>query len=89
LSAERTGFLTTCAQLGINAWATDRRAIEHYISDEAAKRVFGETYRALAPFEERGACRPVWAKADSWRAAREMTEADLMGTDVGRFLAGL
>lgn len=86
LAANRQEFLNGCGQLQIAAAATDRRALEHYMSDRAVKLAFGDTYRALNQFEERSAVNPVWSKNESWRAAREMTKDELLSTDVGRFL---
>jgi hypothetical protein len=83
---ERSEFLAACAGLGIHAVATDRRAMEHYISDSAAKTAFGDKFRSLADFEDRASVSPIWGKWESWRAAREMTRDELLQTDVGQFL---
>jgi hypothetical protein len=86
LAQARAEFLESCGRLTIRSAATDKRAIEHYISDRAAKLVFGEKYRALTAFEDRAKVTPIWAKSTTWRAAREMTRAELLETDVGLFL---
>lgn len=82
----RSEFLAACADLGIHAEATVRRAMEHYISDGATKMAFGDKYRSLAEFEDRASVSPIWGKSESWRAAREMTKDELLKTDVGQFL---
>ncbi len=82
----RSEFLAACMALGIHAVATDRRAMEHYISDHAAKMAFGDKFRSLAEFEDRASVSSIWGKSESWRAAREMTKQELLQTDVGQFL---
>jgi energy-coupling factor transporter ATP-binding protein EcfA2 len=82
----RAEFLAACAALNIRAAATDRRAIEHYISDRAAKMAFGDKFRSLSEFEERASASPIWGKSETWRAAREMTKGELLQTDVGQLL---
>jgi hypothetical protein len=87
LAPKRVFFLEACARSGIRAMATERRAIENYITDRAAKLAFGEAFRALANFEDRAKIPVVWGKPETWRAAREMTREELLQTDVGRFLS--
>jgi energy-coupling factor transporter ATP-binding protein EcfA2 len=89
LAQNRRAFLDGCGELGIRALATDRRAFENYLNDRAVKIAFGDKYRALGEFEVRGGVNPVWAKADNWRAAREMSRDELLATDVGGFLQAL
>ena len=89
MDPKRIAFLEECGRLGIRAAATARRAMENYMADRALKAAFGEAYRALGEFEQRTAVSPIWAKADSWRAAREMTKEELLATDVGTFLKEL
>jgi predicted ATPase len=82
----RVEFLAACARINIRAAASERRAIEHYIADRAAKIAFGEKYRSLSEFEDRARVSPIWSKSETWRAAREMTKDELLSTDVGQFL---
>jgi predicted ATPase len=87
LSRERADFLTMCARLGFQAHATERRALENYLTDAAIKAVKGQKYSALAPFATLGA--RDWAKPENWRIVREMRWEDLENTDVGLFLSRL
>jgi ABC-type multidrug transport system ATPase subunit len=86
LEAVRSDFLNACTELNIRAIASARRAMEHYISDRAAKIAFGEKFRSLTEYEGRSNVLPIWGKSESWRAAREMTKEELLQTDVGQFL---
>jgi predicted ATPase len=84
ISKDRQEFLAACKEAGITAVATERRALEHYLPDSAIKAAFGSKYRALHPFEDRSTPPVVWAKSESWRAAREMTADELAACDIGR-----
>jgi hypothetical protein len=44
---------------------------------------------ALTPFEDRRQVEPRWSKGENWRIVRRMTNEDLYGTDLGRFLEAL
>ncbi len=89
LPAERDAFFRDCQALGFAVHATDLRAFENYLTQAAVQSVMGPKYRALGPYELLKDVAPSWAKADNWRIARHMTEADMRGTDVGKFLATL
>lgn len=89
LSANRREFLSQCARLNIRAMATQRRALENYFPDRAVKAAFSPSYKALGEFQARSEVNPIWAKADNWRIAREMTGEELLATDVGEFLRTL
>lgn len=89
LSAERRAFIRACRKARVTCHVLERRAMENYLSDAAVKRIKGETYRALEPYEARKDVNPVWAKSENWRIAREMSLDDLKGTDLGRFLKSL
>lgn len=83
----RRAFAEACARVGITALVTERRAIENYLTDAALKAAFGPSFRSLAAFERLKDATVGWSKAMNWRAAREMTEAEILSTDVGQFLA--
>jgi predicted ATPase len=87
LSEARAAFLELCKSVHITCHALDRRAIENYFSDDAVKRVMGDKYKALGPFDKLKDASPCWAKEENWRIAREMSLTDLKETDLGRFLA--
>jgi len=89
LPATRDAFLHDCQALGFAAHATDLRAFENYLTQTAIQSVMGPKYRALGPYEPLKDVAPSWAKADNWRIARAMADADVLGTDVGKFLASL
>lgn len=86
LSVDRAKFMSLCEELGISAHATQRRAFDNYLSDEAIQRVKGERYSALGPHERLGDRQPAWAKHEGWRIAREMAWEDIKDTDIGAFL---
>lgn len=89
IEAPIAGFADVCQELGITCHLTDRRAIENYLVQAAVRKVEGEKYRALQPYERLQDVSPCWSKAENWRIAREMCSRDLEGTDVGQFLHGL
>lgn len=89
LARDRKGFFTTCQGAKIKCLVLERRAIENYFTDEAVKKVKGEKYQALEPYQLLSAVSPSWGKAENWRIAREMSLDDLEGTDLGKFLRSL
>jgi hypothetical protein len=86
LGASREGFAAVCAKVRIACHVLERRAIENYLWDSAVKKVKGDRYRALAPYEKISEVSPAWSKAENWRIAREMNKQDLENTDLGAFL---
>lgn len=89
ISPARKRFLEDCESLGYKARATTLRAFENYLPEHAVKKVKGDAYRALAPYERLQDLTPAWGKAENWRMAREMTKDELLTTDVGQFLDSL
>lgn len=86
ISDQRASFLAKCRELGFSAHATELRATENYLSDDAIKSTIGADHSALAPFERLRDRRTGWSKSDNWRAAREMSIADIESTDIAQFL---
>jgi hypothetical protein len=82
----RAGFLTACKNVGITCHLTERRATENYLTDAAIKRALGSHRRQLDPYESLKTVPSAWPKSNSWKAAAEMTSADLKDTDIGKFL---
>ncbi len=89
LEAHRAAFVEVCEKAKINCHVLDRRAIENYFSDEAVKKVKGNKYRALGPFEKLKDTSPAWGKEENWRIAREMTIDEVKKTDLEEFLDSL
>lgn len=90
LASDRQGFTTTCAKLGIHCHVLDRRALENYLPDRAIKDVKGNAYSQLQPYDRLADVQNSWGKAENWRIARAMTEAELTATgDLGAFLQAL
>jgi predicted ATPase len=89
LEAGRAAFVEACEKAKINCYVLDRRAIENYLSDKAVKKVKGDKYRALQPYEKLKDSSPAWGKEENWRIAREMTKDELIATDLGKFLGSL
>ena len=89
LAPDRAGFSMACANASISCCVLERRAIENYFTDEAVKKVKGNKYRSLGPFESLKAVSPSWGKEENWRIAREMNKTDWINTDLGQFLNSL
>ena len=87
LPPDIAAFVEICNKLHIDCHVLKRRAIENYLSESAIQTVKGTKYRALTPFESLTDADPSWAKDENWRIAREMTLAELAGSDLGEFLA--
>jgi hypothetical protein len=83
---DRLAFQEVCARLGIGCSILNRRSLDNYLSDGAVKRVKGDKYRALGPYESLNQLSPAWSKAEGWRMAMEMSLTELDGTDLGEFL---
>jgi predicted ATPase len=83
------GFVEACRDARVECKVLDFRALENYLSERAIKHVMGDKRRALLPYEKLGNVSPSWPKTDDWRIAREMTRAELDGTDLGEFLGRL
>lgn len=86
LDANRAGFVEICRKIGIHCKVLDRRATENYFPDSAVKKMKGQNYRALGPYEKLNEISPSWSKTENWKIAREMTLDDLNSTDLGEFL---
>jgi ABC-type cobalamin/Fe3+-siderophores transport system ATPase subunit len=85
MAADRAAFQKICESVGIDCLATERRSLENYFPDKDIKKVLGQTFTALAPFE-----RPdKWNKSENWRIAQSMDWSDLERTDVGKWLSAI
>jgi ABC-type Na+ transport system ATPase subunit NatA len=89
LSADREGFAEACKKAGIPCHVLERRATENYFSEVAIKKVKGDKYRALGPYERLRDADPAWAKSENWRIVREMKPSELESTDLGKFVERL
>lgn len=89
LDSRRQDFVEVCKRVEIGCYVLDHRAIENYFSDRAVKKVKGDKYGALHPWQALKDANPAWAKEENWRIAREMTREEIDQTDLGRFLASL
>jgi hypothetical protein len=89
LDRRRAAFKKLCDNANITCHILDRRAIEHYFPNHAIKKVKGDAYRALQPYEQFEPPFPKWAKSENWQIAREMFPSDLEQTDLGDFLKSL
>jgi len=86
LESRRREFLDICNSRSILAHALDRRATENYFPDKIVKRVFGQKYRGLEPYEKMDDVEPHWSKSQNWKLAAAMSLEEIMDTDLGRFL---
>lgn len=89
LEPGRAAFKKLCDQADITCHILERRATENYFPDCAIKKVKGDSYRALQPYEQFKSPFPKWAKSENWQIARAMVPSDLDGTDLGDFLQSL
>ena len=89
LARDRKAFVEICKKARIKCHVLERRAIENYFTDEAVKKVKGEKYNTLEPYQLLAEADLAWGKAENWRIAREMSLDGLRGTDLGRFLKSL
>jgi ABC-type cobalamin/Fe3+-siderophores transport system ATPase subunit len=90
LSSERAGFVKACERAKVkNCHVLERRATENYLTEDAIKAVKKDEYRALGHYENLDDVSPHWGKAENWRIARQMSPADIEGTDLGDFLKSL
>lgn len=89
LARPRRAFVETCENLKIPCHVLKYRATENYLSDRAVKKIKGEKYKALEPYQKLNDISPAWAKNENWRIAREMTKAEINSTDLGEFLSNL
>ena len=60
-----------------------------YFPEQAIQKALGPGKAALEPFERLGDLPNRWPKSQSWRITREMTMADVDGTDLGDLLTDL
>jgi hypothetical protein len=85
----RQDFAQVCRELKIKCHILERRATENYVLDRAVKKVNGDNFKGLGPYERLSDVSPNWGKAENWRIAREMALDELGGTDHGAILGGL
>lgn len=86
LESAREGFASDCAAVGIRCHVLERRSLENYFTEQAINSLYGPGAAALGPYDPTP---PGWKKADNWRIARSMSQADIANTDLGHFLASL
>ena len=65
MTATRAQFINDCQALGFKTHSTALRAFENYLPEHAIKRILGNSYRALAPYERLEDAQPAWAKAET------------------------
>ena len=78
----RQQFHDMCTEIGINCHVLKKRSTENYFTNDAMKKVMGDNYNALEPYQQ---VPDGWDKNMNWRIAREMTLEDLSKTDIGEF----
>lgn len=89
LEPKRQAFADACQRAAIRCHVLKRRAIENYLSDRAVKKIKGEKYQSLEPYQRLKDAPHSWAKSENWRIAREMTKDELGPTDLGEFLSAI
>ncbi|MBD2178674.1 hypothetical protein H6F42_17280 [Pseudanabaena sp. FACHB-1998] len=84
------GFADMCEEIGVKCHVLEYRATKNYFPDHVVKAVKGDSFSALAPYENlKNRTQFGWSKADNWRMAKEMTNEELLETDLGRFIKQL
>lgn len=89
LEDARKGFIKACEKVGIPCHVLKYRAMENYLSDGAIKKVKGNNYAQLSPYEKLLPRTHGWGKSENWKIAREMSKSELESTDLGQFISGL
>lgn len=89
LPPDRSAFVDLCKKLGFAVHATELRAIENYLTEQAVQQVKGDKYHALASYQKLADSQLAWGKHENWRIARVMTKDEILATDIGKFLAGM
>ncbi len=82
----RVRFEEVCKKIGFDVCLTELRAIENYFPDYAVKAAFGSSFEQLMPYERLADHPNGWSKADNWRIAHYVGKADLLSSDIGKFL---
>ncbi|MBC8401887.1 MAG: AAA family ATPase [Candidatus Marinimicrobia bacterium] len=89
ISTRRLAFIESCKKVGINCHILEKRATENYLVDRAIRKIKGDKYRELAPFEKLSDLDIAWAKHENWRIAREMNFNEVAKTDLGKYLKAI
>ena len=89
LPADRAAFQECCNKANIPCLVLERRSMDNYLTDVAIKKVKGEKYRALGPYEKLNQSPLPWSKEENWKIASTMQIADFNNTDLGKFLSSL
>ena len=80
-------FKRVCENLGFRVFATDRHSTENYLSQYAIRKVIGDEYRALKPFEPfKTLGDKKWPKEKNWLIVNEMSIEDFTGTELDLFI---
>ena len=77
MGADRTAFVDVCTTLGFKWHVLKYRATENHFTEDAIKKVKGDKYKALEPYELLKEADLPWGKGDNWKIAQEMDEQDL------------
>ncbi|MBR1170417.1 ATP-dependent nuclease [Bradyrhizobium liaoningense] len=88
LEPKRRFFAEMFEAKSLRVHVLERRATENYFTDNAVKQVFGESFRALGPYEKLKDATPHWGKNQNWLLALPSAEA-IDQTDLGQFLSAL
>lgn len=89
IQSQRKSFIDECEQIGISVVVSRKRATENYFTDRAIKRVLGNAFNSLQPFEKLRNVSPSWQKSLNWKMAREITFDEIKDSDLGEFLESL
>ncbi|WP_186181376.1 ATP-dependent nuclease [Burkholderia gladioli] len=89
ISPDRAAFVSCCRALGVDVSVSELRATENYFEKNAIRKVLGEDYRPLEPFQLLKECKKPWHKSQNWKIARETDFKDIENTDLGQFLKSL
>lgn len=80
-------FHEVCERLGYIVHATDRYAIDNYVSQSALDTVLGAgVAQQPGPFEKMGHNGKGWSKTRNWQLFASMSEGEIAATDIGQFI---
>ena len=88
LKSDFLAFKENCESLNFNVFPTDYHSTENYLSQRVIELELGTGYTALTKFENFSNRPPEnkWGKTLNWKMFREMTLAELEGTQLDSFI---
>jgi energy-coupling factor transporter ATP-binding protein EcfA2 len=89
LAKARSGFASSCKEIGIDCLVLERRAFENYLDQEVARRVLGKPDAASFGLYDKPSEDWSWPKDRNWLVADGMPKSGIEETDLGKHLGRL